>query len=711
MLDLLKKYFGYDEFRPLQKEIIERVMSRQDAVALMPTGGGKSLCYQLPALMFPGLTVVISPLISLMKDQVDGLVASGIEAEFINSSIPQAMIAEILDRAQKGLIKILYIAPERLKTLGFREILQKLEVSLIAIDEAHCISEWGHDFRPEYRTLNTLKTILPGVPIIALTATATEQVRFDIVKQLNLTNPEIFIASFNRPNLKYSVMQKKQFGLQILELLEKYKNQSAILYCFSRNRAETIAESLKLRGVKAAAYHAGLDGYTRNRIQDEFIKDEINVITATIAFGMGIDKPDVRLVVHCDLPKSVEGYYQETGRAGRDGLPAECVLFCSRGDVRKHAFFIEGLPDENLKKLAYAKLDEMLLYGEKHHCRRKYLLAYFGEEFPKDNCENCDGCLRETKNVDATVVSQKILSAILKTGQQFGGGYITNVLIGEADERMRERGHDLSSVFGIAKDLTKREILTVVRQLLTHGLIVQTTGEYPILKVSDEGKKFLKNRETLELPEIAHKRDKKERKAVQQNINYDIGLFDELRLLRKRIADMRGVPPYIIFGDKALQEMAYYFPKQLSSLSEISGVGQQKLNEFGQSFLAVIVQYALEHNLSEKEIPKKEKKNEGFGSSIDFTKQLLTQKVSVDEICKQRGLKLSTVVDHIEKIIQMDGSLDISYLYPDKERLLAIKNAYEQSNGWLLTPVKEILGEDFSFDEIKIARIVIHGGK
>jgi ATP-dependent DNA helicase RecQ len=493
MKELLKKYFGYDEFRTPQEEIIRHVLSGKDAQVLMPTGGGKSLCYQLPALMFEGLTLVISPLISLMKDQVDALNAAGIDAAFINSSLSREEILRIQSDAIRGHIKILYIAPERLAAHGTAEFLPELKVSLIAVDEAHCISEWGHDFRPEYRNLQTLRNLFPTVPVLALTATATEKVRADIARQLRLKNYGPFTSSFNRANLTYIVRPKQQAFRGLVGLLGRYREESVIIYCFSRKATEELADKLRDEGFSAAAYHAGLENHERAKVQERFIRDDIHIITATIAFGMGINKPDVRLVVHYDLPKSIEGYYQETGRAGRDGLPSECVLFYTYADVRKHRYFIDELEDGPEKAGVLLKLNQVVSYGSSTYCRRRQLLSYFGEGMAAGPCGGCDVCLPPQEWVTAPVAAPRLK---------------TRALIG-------------SSPAAHAK------------------------GEDP-------------------------------------------ALFEKLRQTRKRLADARRVPAYIIFGDRSLKDMAERKPCDRQAFSQIFGVGTAKLETFAEPFLDVI---------------------------------------------------------------------------------------------------------------------------
>ena len=498
MENLLKKYFGYETFRPLQKEIIERVLLGKDSVVLMPTGGGKSLCFQLPALMLEGVAIVISPLISLMKDQVDSLVANGIPADFINSSLTPEKIAEVMDKARAGLLKIIYIAPERLSVPGFEDFLHTLCINVIAIDEAHCISQWGHDFRPDYRNLTVLRENFPKIPIIALTATATEDVREDIVKQLSLQDHKMFISSFNRPNLSYEVLPKKDSFVSILQLIRGYKNASVIIYCFSRNDTQNLVDKLNKWGLTAVPYHAGLNAKIRKENQEKFIKDEVNIIVATIAFGMGIDKPDVRLVIHHSLPKSIEGYYQETGRAGRDGLPARCVLFFSYADKFKQDYFINNISDDDEREKAQENLNQVLHYGDLRSCRRKFLLNYFNENYHKGNCGNCDKCVEKP--------SFKIISKLS------------------------------SAIAG--------------------GIKIDSTFE---------------------------------------NDGYDKILFEKLKQLRTKEAQRLQVPPYVVFGDKTLIQMAKHLPKNSDEFLEINGVANKKLEQFGEQFMQLIREYVSEN--------------------------------------------------------------------------------------------------------------------
>ena len=621
MLDLLKRYFGYDAFRPLQREIIASVLDRRDTLVLMPTGGGKSLCYQLPALRFEGLTLVVSPLVALMKDQVDSLRANGIAAAFINSTLSYEEIGHVRARVQRNAVKILYVAPERLALPGFRDFLARLHISLVAVDEAHCISMWGHEFRPDYRTLVDLRGLLPGVPFIALTATATEQVRSDVAEQLELTQPREFVASFNRANLTYTVRPKRRRAIDALaDLLHKHRGESCIVYCFSRKTTEDVAASLSAMGLSALPYHAGLDPALRGETQEKFIRDDALVIVATIAFGMGIDKPDVRLVVHYDLPKSLEGYYQETGRAGRDGLPSECVLFYSHGDKRKQDFFIDRIEDEAERRNAQDKLERMIEFCGLSTCRRKFLLEYFGEAWTQDNCRGCDVCLTPREEFDATIIAQKILSAVIRTGQRFGIAHVSQVLRGADTKRIRELRHDDLSVYGIVTDLSDADVKEIAGLLQTEGLLHKNSREYATLGVTEAGRKFLKDRARLTLarPKPVEDPPRASRRAAlspdpaqtwrrrsatdEADTAYDPALFDKLRALRRKLAAARNVPPYVIFGDRTLRQMAYYVPQTSENLARISGVGAVKLEQLGEEFLAEMVAYAREHEIEERPI-------------------------------------------------------------------------------------------------------------
>ena len=587
MKNLLKAYFGYEKFRPMQLDVINSVLGKKDAVVIMPTGGGKSLCYQFPALKFQGLTLVISPLIALMKDQVDSLKANGISAEFINSSLSYIDIIDIQYKIYQGEIKILYVAPERLTQNSFKEFLKTLNLSLIAVDEAHCISEWGHEFRPDYRNLKNLRIMFPKVPMIALTATATRKVREDIINQLSLKNPKIFVSSCNRENLNLLVMKKKNSFDKILELIKKHENEQIIIYCFSRKETEKMAGDLIERGYKAIFYHAGLNDETRGKNQELFIKDDVQIITATIAFGMGIDKPNVRMVVHCTFPKTIEGYYQEIGRAGRDGLKSDCVLFYTSGDRRKHDFFINRVEDEKTRERQKEKLNEMINYAESLTCRRKYILNYFGEEFSNEKCNACDICLTKKELFNATKITQNILSCIDLTGGFFGTNYIIKVLKGK--ESVKD-WHKKFFVFGIEKDFLDDQLKEIISSLINLDFIKKNDGDYPTLSLTFNGIGFLQDPTKIELQK-PKKEEKIIAKKIKENLNYNKELFKKLRELRKSMADSRGVPAFVIFSDASLQGMAYYFPCNKESFLKINGVGETKLESFGDDFLKEIKEY------------------------------------------------------------------------------------------------------------------------
>ena len=596
-LAILKSRFGYDSFLPLQEEIIDNVLARRDSLVLMPTGGGKSLCYQLPALVFSGTTLVVSPLIALMKDQVDDLNANGIPARFINSSLSASEIRQVQTHVHQGRVKILYLAPERLALPGFLRFLQSLELSLIAIDEAHCISEWGHQFRPDYRNLRQMRQAFPSVPVVALTATATERVRQDIIGQLDLQGGQVFLSSFNRANLSYSVRPKNESWNTLLSLLRQGQNTPAIIYCFSRRETESLANDLSVEGLSARAYHAGLDPAVRRKTQEDFVRDRVPIIVATIAFGMGIDKPDIRLVVHYSLPKSLEGYYQETGRAGRDGLPSQCVLFFSVSDKISQDYFINQIADESEQATARDKLAKMVEFAQLPICRRRFILEYFGELWAEENCGGCDVCLQLVEKFDATEITQKILSAVIRTGERFGANHVVQVLRGSREKRVMDMGHDRLSVYGIAKDFGRPQMREVMSQLQSLGLLARSTGEFPTLAVSPEGREFLRNRGTLSLPRPAgisegRKLGPKRGSPSAATVDYDEDLFEELRVLRRRLADAQEVPAFVVFGDVSLRNMAATFPQSMEEFSRITGVGEVKLKQYGPQFIKAIQSYA-----------------------------------------------------------------------------------------------------------------------
>src|SRR5216110_1873790 len=593
LIATLKKHFGYDQFRPLQREIISDALAGRDVFVLMPTGGGKSLCFQLPALTRDGLTIVVSPLISLMKDQVDALQTSGIPATYLNSTLDRHEATARWRGLHRGEYRMLYVAPERLMLDTFLERAVNWNIAQFAIDEAHCISEWGHDFRPEYRELKKLRTHFPDVPMMALTATATERVRADIVKQLKLREPRCYVASFNRPNLAYRVVPKAAPYEQLLQFIRSRLNDSGIVYCASRKSVDSLARNLSEDGISAKPYHAGLTSAERTKNQEAFLRDDVRVITATIAFGMGINKPNVRFVVHYDLPKNLESYYQETGRAGRDGLPSECVLLFSASDVAKQLHFIDE-KSEGEARIARAQLQQMVHYAETRDCRRVTLLRYFGEEYTKPSCEGCDNCLTPRETFDGTIAAQKFLSCVhrihAKSGFGFGLNHIADVLRGADTEAIRQRSHNELSTYGIGHELTRESWQAIGRELLRLGLVECAPGRFATLSLTPAGLDALRNRTPITLTkqiELAEKTPRTEAGAI----DCDESLFERLRASRRQLADERGVPAYIIFSDVSLREMARNYPTTEGEFRRISGVGAQKLKDFTAPFLSKIKDY------------------------------------------------------------------------------------------------------------------------
>jgi len=595
LLSTLATTFGYTQFRPLQREIIEASLAGKDVFALLPTGGGKSLCFQLPALMRPGLTVVVSPLIALMKDQVDQLQSSGVAATYLNSTLSAAESRTRLAGLHRNQWRLLYVAPERLMLDNWQENLRTWNVACIAVDEAHCISEWGHDFRPEYRQVAKLRDLLPEVPFMALTATATERVRADIINHLRLHKPELFVASFNRPNLTYRVIPKDQPIKQLIAFVSKREHESGIIYCASRATTERVAEALAGRGFSARPYHAGLEADERTRNQELFLRDDVRIICATIAFGMGINKPNVRWVVHHDLPKNIEGYYQETGRAGRDGLPADCLLLFSAGDIAKQTHFLDEITDEHEQQVARTQLRQMVHYAETSGCRRVELLSYFGESFSVNACAACDNCLEPRDSYDGTVVAQKFLSCVYRirqaSGFAVGLNHIIEVLSGAETEKIRRWGHDQLSTFGIGRDLSRSAWGAIGRELMRLGYLALSKGEYATVELTADGMQALRSRKSISLTKAME--SPKDRSPVRRagEINCDEILFDRLRTVRKRLADERKVPAYVIFGDATLRQMARLYPDNEKAMNRIFGMGEKKREEFGAVFAAAIKEY------------------------------------------------------------------------------------------------------------------------
>lgn len=592
-LSVLKSVFGYQSFRKGQEEVINATLNGQDALVVMATGNGKSLCYQIPALCFDGLTLVISPLISLMKDQVDQLQANGIEADFLNSSQTLEQQQQVQNKLISGQLKLLYVSPEKVMTNSFFQLISYSKVCFIAIDEAHCISQWGHDFRPEYTQLGGLKASFPDAPIMALTATADYATQQDILRHLNLKNLHKYIGSFDRPNIRYTLEEKYKPMEQLTRFVLAQKGKSGIIYCNSRNKVERIAESLRNKGVSAAAYHAGMETAIRERVQQDFQRDNVQVVVATIAFGMGINKSNVRFVAHFDLPRSIESYYQETGRAGRDDLPAEAVLFYEPADYTWLQKILFEKPETPQRQIEQHKLEAIGEFAESQTCRRLVLLNYFGE-YRQTPCNNCDICLDPPKKYDGLVDAQKVMSTIYRVGQCFGAHYVIGVLRGMHNQKIVERQHDKLSVYGIGKDKSKEHWQSVIRQLIHLGFVQQVISELnPILRLTESAKVILKGEEPLELamPRISAISKIAHNPQRQGVANYDKDLFARLRFLRKQIADKENIPPYIVFNDATLQEMAQYMPTSNIEMLQINGVGSIKLERFGQPFMALIQEH------------------------------------------------------------------------------------------------------------------------
>jgi ATP-dependent DNA helicase RecQ len=585
----LSGVFGYARFRGNQRAIIEHLVAGGDAFVLMPTGGGKSLCYQVPALHRRGVGIVVSPLISLMKDQVDALQANGVAAAYYNSALASDAAREVLARLHRHDLDLLYVSPERLVSADFLQRLQDIEIALFAIDEAHCVSQWGHDFRPEYAALGALRERFPGIPLIALTATADRQTRDDIARVLQLQDAPRFVSGFDRPNIRYTVLEKHKPFDQLLRFLRQQQGQAGIVYALSRRKVEEVAGRLQAEGLVAEAYHAGLPGDRRARVQEDFLRDRVQVVVATVAFGMGIDKPNVRFVVHYDLPRHIEGYYQETGRAGRDGLPAEALLLFGTQDVVTARRLIENNQSREQQRIEVHKLNAMVALAEAVTCRRRVLLGYFGENLAED-CGNCDVCNDPPERFDATVEAQKALSCVYRVGQRFGMRHVIDVLRGADTERIRSLGHERLSTHGIGSDRSEQEWTSIIRQLIHRGYLEQDIANYSVLTLTAQARPLLRGEIRLELarPRVRQKTSRARKAGMQALGPQDEGLFEELRALRKALADAEGKPPYIVFGDATLLQMAREKPLTEQDLLQISGVGQHKLEKYGSEFLDAI---------------------------------------------------------------------------------------------------------------------------
>ena len=713
----LKHHFGYERFRFEQRHIIEQVLKNQDVLVIMPTGGGKSLCYQLPALLTDGVTIVVSPLIALMQDQVSALKDNGIDATFLNSTVS---LEEGRSREQailSGKIKLLYIAPERLFTSSFQNLLnqlsQKVGISTFAIDEAHCVSEWGHDFRPEYRQLFQLKQRYPQISIIALTATATQRVRTDIVQQLRLSNPKIYVSSFNRQNLYYEVKQKsKQAYHQLLSTITNHQGEdkgAGIIYCLSRKHVNEVTAKLRQDGFSALPYHAGLSAEERETNQTRFIRDDVQIIVATIAFGMGINKPDVRFVIHYDLPRNLESYYQEAGRAGRDGEDAKCTILFGWGDVHTVKYLIGQKQDASEQRIAQQQLNQIIDYAESSVCRRKIQLGYFGESFNAP-CNNCDNCISPAPIEDWSIEAQKFLSCVYRCDQRFGMNHIIDVLRGSRKKRILELKHDQLSTHNIGADRTTDEWRMLCRALIHQNYLEETTDGYSVLKLNAKSNQVLKKLVTVEIP-IANKIEKpassKKADAHAELSAIENTLMSELRTLRKQLADNQSVPPYVVFSNESLRQMAQAQPQTSKEFSKISGVGSRKLVQYGDAFTQTIRDFCKKNELETRAVEPAAAQTVGDKPNVTAT-QLTTydfykEGLSPSDISLKRNIRLSTVNSHIVKLIEAGYDININNLV-SKERQNIINKAIEEVGPHSLRNIREVTGETYDYQEITLVR-------
>jgi len=711
----LKELFGYTQFRGNQETVIRNILGGRNTFVIMPTGAGKSLCYQLPAMIKDGLAIVISPLIALMKNQVDSLNAYGINARFLNSTLSKAEITRLKKDATTGKVKLLYVAPESLNKEENIAFLQKVNVSFVAIDEAHCISEWGHDFRPEYRKIKTMIAQLGDLPVIALTATATPKVQLDIQKNLQMEDADVFISSFNRKNLYYEVRPKKETKKQLIRFLKEHKGKSGVIYCLSRKKVEEIAQLLNVNGFKAAPYHAGLDPDVRIKNQDDFLNEEVDIIVATIAFGMGIDKPDVRFVIHYDVPKSLEGYYQETGRSGRDGLEGHCLMFYSHNDLNKLEKFNK---DKSVQERENARvlLQEMEFYAESPVCRRRQLLHYFGEEFHEQNCGMCDNCVHPRERFDGMEHVKIALEAVKQTNERFGLGHLVNVVRGVEDEYVKSYGHFDLKVYGKGGDEEADFWKSVIRQTLIYQYLEKDIENIGVLKLTEKGKKFLQKPHSIELArdhdfttDVDEEEDSPDRAPVNSK-SYDDKLFEMLKALRKKIAKEKDLPPYVIFQDPSLEEMATTYPTTKEDLAAVNGVGMGKVNKFGKDFIELIQKYVDDNDIeTASEVIVKSSVNKSK-AKIQIIQQI-DRKIELDEIADTLKMNFQELLTEIENICYSGTKLNLDYyidevLEEDKQEVIYDYFLNSETDS-IEDAVEALKDEDPDFDEdnLRLMRI------
>ena len=712
LTNTLKKYFGFDTFKGDQEQIIQNLLDGNDTFVLMPTGGGKSLCYQLPSLVMEGVAIVISPLIALMKNQVDAMRNYSEEdgiAHFINSSLSKSAIDQVKADILNGKTKLLYVAPESLTKEENVEFLKSVKISFYAVDEAHCISEWGHDFRPEYRRIRPIINMIGQAPIIALTATATQKVREDIKKILGMPDAKEFKSSFNRSNLYYEVRRKtNDIDKDIIKFIKANAGKSGIIYCLSRKKVEELAEILKANGINASAYHAGMDSSARSAVQDDFIKENIDVIVATIAFGMGIDKPDVRFVIHYDMPKSLEGYYQETGRAGRDGGEGQCVAFYSNKDMQKLRKFMQGKPVSE-KDVSDELLKETEAYAESSVCRRKSLLHYFGETYAEENCGNCDNCLNPKKQVEAQDSLCAVIETIMAVKENFKSDYIIDILLGKETSEVLAHRHEELEVFGSGENEDEKTWNAIIRQALIAGYLSKDVENYGLLKVTSAGQKFLKKPVSFKIVEDTDFDEEEDEAPVRGggSCAVDPALYSMLKDLRKKMSKKLDVPPYVIFQDPSLEAMATTYPVTLEELQNIPGVGSGKAKRYGQEFCVLIKKHCEENEIERPEdlrvrtVANKSKIKVSIIQAID-------RKVALDDIAMSKGLEFGELLDEVEAIVYSGTRLNIDYFLDeimDEDHMLDIYDYFKESTTDKIDDAMDELGDDYTEDEIRLVRI------